>query len=153
MESPVKVTDPDTSSKISFQPLNNRFFQINKETGAIYSISSFDRETKDSYTIAIRAIDEGGLFADANVTISILDTNDHAPIFNYSTITIDVKESHKIDEPFLDVSATDMDVGSNSEIVYSIATMSSLFTIDQNTGDLLIQDYLQFSHLEDCVCR
>eukprot|EP00111_Clytia_hemisphaerica_P005933 TCONS_00017188-protein len=136
MESPIKVTDPDSSSQISYQQLNSGFFQINKETGAIYSTATFDRETRNSYTIIIRAVDEGGFFADANVTISILDTNDHAPIFINSSVTVDVLESQKIDKPFFDVGATDMDMGSNSEIIYSLATMSSLFTIDQSSGSI-----------------
>ena len=78
---------------------------------------------------------KGGLFSDANVTVQILDANDNAPRFSSNTIQITVNESQAVDVPFFTVGATDMDMGTNADVVYSMEKASSFFTVDQTTGE------------------
>ena len=134
------VTDPDSSSKVTFdiklQEAGTRNFRIDKTTGALYSDTRFDRETKSVYKLTVRATDEGGLSAEANVTVQILDANDNAPRFSNRSLKIEVNETQQVDVPFFNVGATDIDLGVNAEIVYSLESASSYFTVDQSSGNV-----------------
>lgn len=90
--SPVVATDPDLSSKITFDiklgDTGLRNFRIEKTTGALYSDVTFDRETRSVYTLTIYAIDEGGLSTEAIITVNVMDANDNAPQFSQSPIQV-----------------------------------------------------------------
>lgn len=63
----IVVTDPDTSSKFTFeinqQPAGSgsqsRDYRIDSNTGIIYAEVPFDRETENERTVVVRVTDEG----------------------------------------------------------------------------------------------
>lgn len=55
------------------------------------------------------------------VNVRVLDENDNAPVFRFDPYTVTVLESSLVNTTFLTVFATDMDVGINAELTYSIA--------------------------------
>ena len=58
-------------------------FRSNADTLIVRDSSVLDRETLPKYSFTIVATDSAGASATANVTITILDVNDNAPvIFN-----------------------------------------------------------------------
>lgn len=127
------------------------FFLIDSDTGAISKAQRrIDRETVTSFQLSISAYlpdQDPPLTADATVDITVVDANDNLPVFSqnvYRSIGIDTDEL-STSEPLLTVAATDMDIGINEEIDYSIHTVtlnqtlqadaSQYFTVD-GTGDV-----------------
>ena len=104
-------------------------FAIN-DNGGIYLVNSLDRETRDNYTLSIRAVN---LVGEAILTlcISVEDVNDNHPI---------IPQSFKAEVPegianavVIQLNATDKDEGSNAELMYFIVGYGSdKFTIDNN---------------------
>ncbi|XP_045204687.2 protocadherin alpha-13-like [Mercenaria mercenaria] len=104
-----------------------------------------DRETEDSYGVIIVAEDGGNpaLTGTMSVNINIDDTNDNEPEFASKLYNATVNETMDVGEEIIQVSATDADIGINSEIVYSlsknqIGKIQELFAINETTGILYV---------------
>lgn len=70
---------------------HNKMFTINKETGVISVLTTgLDRESFPTYTLMVQAADLNGegLSTTATAVITVLDTNDNAPRFNPTTVTL-----------------------------------------------------------------
>lgn len=110
------------------------------ENGTIRTKRTLDREDIASYSLIVRASDKGSpvLSETVSVQIAILDVNDNAPIFGSSAYTVSVPEDVPIGTQFLNISATDADVGLNAKLTYSIVSgnVGNKITIDANTGIL-----------------
>ena len=109
-------TDAGNNALLSYsliQPGDTNAFLINPTTGIITSKVSFDRETKDSYTLTVRARDHGQspLEDTATVDITILDVNDNKPAFTNLPTTKNVPEDKNVGEALFFVAATDPDKG------------------------------------------
>lgn len=111
---------------------------IDPKTGDLTS-KSLDREIQSRYTLTITATDLGkpSLQNSCNISIRVEDENDNAPKFeapSYSTI---ISEDIALDTSILRVVATDLDLGLNSRIIYTLSNESTfLFRIDNKTGIL-----------------
>ena len=88
-------------------------FSIDSKTGTISTKILFDRETKDSYTLTVRATDNGTqpLSGSATVVITILDVNDNKPDIKNLPQTIQVSEGSAVGSILYVLSATDKDQG------------------------------------------
>ena len=86
---------------------------IDPRTGTITSKVSFDRETKASYLLNVRARDHGQNPQEgtATVDITILDVNDNKPAINNLPATKQVPEDKNTGEVLFVVTATDRDLG------------------------------------------
>ncbi|XP_077999656.1 cadherin-23-like [Glandiceps talaboti] len=140
----VMATDPDLDD-LSYQITqpNSVPFEVDDTTGEITVSDSLDREGQDVYEIVITASD-GLLSATTNVTLLILDENDNSPVFVKSLYSVNVTEDVVIGTDIVQVEATDEDLDSNSEIVFSILATSDngddIFGIHGNNGTIYIQD-------------
>ena len=96
-------------------------------------MKSLDRESQPSYSLFIAARDPD-FRAFTEVIITVLDVNEHKPIFNPLTYNVTISEAAVRGTSVLKLSATDKDAGTNSEIVYSIVSGDPrrLFTVDIN---------------------
>lgn len=58
-------------------------FKISAENGIVTLAKPLDRETRDSYNITIKAIDQGSpqLFSITTLLVLVLDVNDNPPEF------------------------------------------------------------------------
>jgi len=104
-------------------------FAINNN-GELFLINSLDRETRDNYTLLIRAVN---LVGEATLTlkIAIEDVNDNHPIIAQS-FKAEVPED-RINAVVIALNATDKDEGSNAELMYFIVGYGSdKFTVDSN---------------------
>ena len=84
-----------------------------------------DREKRDSYTLTIKAKDDGqpAKSSTSQFTIKITDINDNAPSFGKSSYSFNIAEENKLNaEVGVIGKATDQDIGVNAEIVYSIVS-------------------------------
>ncbi|XP_068083906.1 fat-like cadherin-related tumor suppressor homolog [Anabrus simplex] len=108
--------------------------------GQLYLARTLDREVKDSHLIAILAETDSSppLTALAEVTLKVLDENDHMPEFESSPYRLTIAENIEEGTSILRVVAHDRDLGSNGEVRYSfgsdIGDLANVFAVDAYTG-------------------
>ncbi|XP_048512093.1 fat-like cadherin-related tumor suppressor homolog isoform X4 [Athalia rosae] len=108
--------------------------------GQITLANPLDRELKDSYLIGVLAETESSppLTALAEISLQVLDENDHAPMFESNPYSINLAENIDEGSSILKVIAHDSDLGSNGEVRYSfgsdIGELANVFTVDAYTG-------------------
>lgn len=94
-----------------------------------------NREVRDSYTLTVEATESTYLFqAKTKVSILVLDTNDLKPLFYPASYNVAIREDTPLKSSVVRVSATDADVGSNSEFYYSFTSRAHPFSVDPFTG-------------------
>jgi hypothetical protein len=108
------------------------------DTGVVYVRKPLDRETLDSFTMTIVAVDGGlpSLNATATLHVHVTDVNDNPP--NCSTLDkLQVAENAPIGTLVGVLRALDPDAGVNGTVVYYVQSeeTSSAFRIDA-TGDV-----------------
>lgn len=94
---------------------NNQFF-IDEFNGNIYVNDGLDRETISSYTLEIRACDNGApqLCSYVQVLIDILDINDNAPVFKNSNYSVVLQENKPLGFKIITFELSDADDFPNS---------------------------------------
>nr|AAB88396.1 cadherin homolog [Botryllus schlosseri] len=118
-------------------------FDIDHESGQIWQVEAVDRETKDRYTITATSADANGNPTEDPVRFDIVvtDINDNYPVFVESSLTGSVEELHDTgpdSTPFMQVKATDEDLGFNAEIRFKIEDGSD--TPESPSGNRFIID-------------
>lgn len=112
-------------------------FDVDPMTGNLFTNdSSIDRESVDRYRFFIQ-VHDGLRSSNTLIEIIVLDSNDLPPVFIRSFFNVTVPELTPAGFVFLFVEATDDDVGTNAEIVYSLGTVvpSSAATMFDVSGD------------------
>ena len=145
----VLATDVDLSN-ITYQlaeeeeeeSVENIFF-INSTTGELTSLVPLDRETKDHYSFIIEALDDPviGLGTQVNVTVSIIDQNDNPPLFEQQLYTTAWPEDAANDTELIQVNASDLDFGVNSNFSFFIINSSpdlALVRIEEISGSVVL---------------
>ena len=96
-------------------------------------MKTIDRETQPAYSLFISARDPD-FTAFTEVLITILDVNEHKPVFNPLKYNVTISEAAGIGSSVLKLTATDKDTGSNSQLVYSIVKGDprGLFAVDND---------------------
>ena len=132
-----------SESELEFDGL----FAVDPTSGNVTALVGLDREQQNEYsiTIVVRATLETMTFS-ANATVSVIlqDQNDNAPRFEFDSQTVSIPETTKIGSIISTVIATDRDVLSNAEIVYSIVSGNNegFFSINQD-GNITTMRSLQ----------
>jgi len=107
--------DAGNNSKLSYSLESGDVaaFSIDQKTGTISSKTTFDRETKASYSLTVRVTDHGQspLQDTTTVDITILDINDNSPKIINLPATEQVSEGKNIGDTLFTVSASDKDIG------------------------------------------
>eukprot|EP00056_Hartaetosiga_gracilis_P022628 m.31960 g.31960 ORF g.31960 m.31960 type:complete len:3122 (-) comp9745_c0_seq1:1104-10469(-) len=100
------------------------------DQGEFTLISSLDREVKDIYSFqAVLNID--GSDYESEITITVLDVNDNAPMFTSEVYDVSVEEESG-NVTLVRVNATDIDDGSNA--MFSYGTDDARVSVDASTG-------------------
>ena len=109
-------------------------FIVDSTTGLVTTNRIFNFESRQSFDLLVRAIDQGDppLMNDTMITITILDGNDQDPVFDQDVYEMDIPEDIRNNTMVLVMRATDGDVGSNSELRYFIN--STDFYVNSTTG-------------------
>lgn len=156
----VRATDDDSTKEFRqivyhLQPsMDSGSFQIDPKVGILKTSTRLDRETKEVYrliVIASNPLDPSRrLTSTANISVTVLDTNDNPPIFifpekfrlSHVSVPLDSSPGTHMTKAV----ATDIDTDENASIYYSIVIvkenqdngreMDNLFTVDRLTGDL-----------------
>ncbi len=130
-------SDPVSLSIVSGN-IGNAFFVDDVRAALLVSDNAdIDFETTPVYNLLIRATDDQGLTAEANIIVNLLNTNDNSPVFSNSTFTI--LEGSPVGTLVGTVLATDAD---GDDVTYSITSGNSegAFTIDENSGEISVID-------------
>uniref|UniRef100_A0A7M4DWF4 Protocadherin alpha subfamily C, 1 n=1 Tax=Crocodylus porosus TaxID=8502 RepID=A0A7M4DWF4_CROPO len=110
---------------------------------------TLDREQQALHKLVIIAKDGGTpeRSGDADVVVTVLDTNDNAPAFEHSVYRASILENSRSGTLVTKVHATDLDEGQNGEIRYSFSNSTSadlqrMFLIDPQTGEVKVNGIL-----------
>ncbi|CAH1174191.1 unnamed protein product [Phaedon cochleariae] len=127
-------------------------FDIDEATGQITLLRSLDRETTSKYTLTVVAHDAGitkQLSTSTTVLIDVLDENDNAPEFTQTESRISTSETTPVNTELVRFRASDLDLGVNSEVVYSITAgnRKDTFHVDALTGVLHLHKPLDYEDL------
>ncbi|XP_040297174.1 protocadherin gamma-C5-like isoform X5 [Bufo bufo] len=158
----VKDDDSGKNGEIRLNITPNVPFKIksNQNRYALVTDGNLDREETFQYTIELTASDLGSppLYSKTSVTLIVSDINDNAPVFTQSTYNAFINENSDPGTLLCAVSATDLDEGVNSDLVYSIvesqidgSSVSSFVYIHSNDGNIYAQrsfDYEQIQVLQ-----
>ncbi|QQP57284.1 Uncharacterized protein FKW44_002211 [Caligus rogercresseyi] len=94
-------------------------FNVNEETGELFTNKVFDREGEDgkSVSVTVKAVDSGepSLEGVCSFTVEITDVNDNPPLF-------DRQQDTNVGTNILRVSASDEDADNNGAILYSLSS-------------------------------
>lgn len=94
-----------------------------------------NREVRDAYTLTVEATENTfDLQAKTKVFVQVLDINDLKPLFYPASYNVAIREDTPLKSSVVRVSATDADVGSNSEFYYSFTSRAHPFVVDPFTG-------------------
>ncbi|XP_078600673.1 protocadherin Fat 4-like [Branchiostoma floridae x Branchiostoma japonicum] len=118
-----------------------RYFTIGRTTGRITTGVELDREEGyDSFVLEVYVVDKSSSSPrtrSTQVTITLEDENDNAPMFNTDYRDISVPEDLASGGLVTTVVANDADVGSNAVVLYSIiAGDDGQFRVDSDTGEI-----------------
>uniref|UniRef100_A0A671Q2N1 Cadherin domain-containing protein n=1 Tax=Sinocyclocheilus anshuiensis TaxID=1608454 RepID=A0A671Q2N1_9TELE len=112
---------------------------------------ALDREKQSIHHLILTGIDGGDPMRSgtAQITVKVLDANDNAPVFEQDLYEIKVVENSAPGKIIQMVKAIDLDDGVNSEIEYSLGSLTQeaikqLFSIDSDTGELTISKSLDY---------
>ncbi|NXS95647.1 PCD23 protein, partial [Jacana jacana] len=121
----------------------SKAFQIDPRTGQICVSQDIDREVDPAiYDLLVKAMDGGGLSAQAFVRIEIEDINDNHPVFEQAVYVTSISSHTQPGTEIINVVATDRDLG-----IYGVVTISSgdphgRFSIDPQFGIIRTKNQL-----------
>ena len=124
-EDPDNVTTSSNKAAITYRISSGNeggVFAINDMTGDIRNVGRLDRESRQSYTLVVIAVDSVGQSATRQVNIGLRDVNDNAPQFRQSSYAYAFTNERiqRYTQQITGVTATDRDNGHNGTIRYSL---------------------------------
>ncbi|XP_066507712.1 protocadherin Fat 3 [Hoplias malabaricus] len=130
-------------------------FNIDMESGLLYIYQPMDRESSDRYLLNVTIYDMG-LPQKSNwrlLTVNVDDVNDNSPQFTLESYTAVVLENTAIGTEVIEITASDLDLGQNGEISYSLLTNSPLFGINSATGWVYVAGQLDRESMPDITLK
>ena len=119
-------------------------FTINSSTGEIVTLVGLDRENVELFELLVRVTDEGGLFDQVILSVSVIDVNDNIPMFLQSQYQAVINENALIETLVLQVMATDDDTLDEGALVYTLVGQPAFFEINNQTGEVLVSGTINF---------
>ncbi|NXD30044.1 PCDBG protein, partial [Spelaeornis formosus] len=111
---------------------------------------ALDREQQAEVSFSITAVDGGTppRSGTALIRVVVLDINDNIPEFTQTLYKVSVMENSSQDTVVVVVSASDLDAGTNGEVLYSIVQNSEenfeTFKINPETGQIRLKKTLDY---------
>ncbi|XP_026214176.1 protocadherin alpha-3-like [Anabas testudineus] len=112
---------------------------------------SLDRETAESHTLTLTALDGGKppKSGEMNILVNVLDINDNAPVFTKDEYSVALDENVAVGTTVIQVNATDLDEGPNGDVVYAFSNSMSqnllnLFDINPLTGEIIVKGLINY---------
>ncbi|XP_013792660.1 cadherin EGF LAG seven-pass G-type receptor 3-like, partial [Limulus polyphemus] len=140
----VSATDRDLQNNTVTYKITSgnedRIFLIESQEGNIRvnktMAHKLNYDTKKQYILLVQAKDSHNSpqYGLTTVTIDVLDTNDHPPVFTKPAFSIGIPENKPAGHCFLKVEADSGDTVDN--VTYSLGTKDVPFTVNQVSGEL-----------------
>ncbi|XP_061313177.1 protocadherin gamma-A2-like [Pezoporus flaviventris] len=111
---------------------------------------ALDREETAFYELVLRASDGGepAQTGTARICVTVLDSNDNAPVFSQAEYTVRAAEDVPVGSLLVTLTASDADEGLNGHVKYSLKKIkekaSRIFELDAETGALTLARNLDF---------
>uniref|UniRef100_A0A3Q3Q0K2 Cadherin domain-containing protein n=1 Tax=Monopterus albus TaxID=43700 RepID=A0A3Q3Q0K2_MONAL len=122
-----------------------------RKTPSLVLQKPLDRETVMTHVLLLTAIDGGKPPRSGNMTIivDVSDVNDNPPVFTQDSYNVELKENSAVGTTVIQVNATDVDGGSNGEVVYSFgndvdARVRTRFDLNPVTGVITVAGNIDF---------
>nr|ABV59360.1 protocadherin nu13 [Callorhinchus milii] len=157
------ANDPDVgiNSLQSYQLLANEYFSLSiqirsgdEKLPVLVLEKTLDREKQSSHKLVLIARDGGVPLrtGTAQIIIIVQDANDNAPVFSQLVYRVKLLENVPKGTFVIRLNATDLDDGSNAEIIYSLSDHTSarvheLFGVNPKTGEIRVKGNLDY---EEC---
>ncbi|NXX33540.1 PCDG2 protein, partial [Nicator chloris] len=154
--------DPDSgrNSLQSYELSGDEHFSLAVQAGPggdqrpeLVLAKALDREEAAFHELVLRAMDGGdpARTGTARIRVTVLDANDNAPVFSQAEYTVRVAEDVPVGSVLVTVTATDADEGLNGQVKYSFHKISDraseLFNLDSETGEITVQEDLDFEEI------
>ncbi|XP_066284596.1 protocadherin Fat 4-like [Branchiostoma lanceolatum] len=140
----VTATDADngTNAAITYSILNTstaglNYFNIDSSSGQVSIGSSLDREADEIVTFVVVASDGGTptLTGTTTVRVNVTDLNDNPPVFNPDFYSLEIPYDSTSTDALTTVTATDADITTNAEIIFSLVDQTEFFTMEPFSGN------------------
>ncbi|KAK0144510.1 Protocadherin gamma-C5 [Merluccius polli] len=131
--------DSGDNGKVSLHLPKGSAFSLNPSFSNNYALvtrGALDREISSVYNIEITATDMGSppLKSMKTIPVSITDVNDNTPIFSQPSYNVYIKENGIAGSILYSISASDLDLGENAKLSYSI--------LDSKVQDVSVSSYV-----------
>ncbi|XP_065179718.1 uncharacterized protein LOC135810172 [Sycon ciliatum] len=118
--------DADLNPTLTYSLTNpNSFFTINPATGAVTTLAPLDREKTSKYDLTVQ-VSDGIYTALCQVDIEVLDDNDNGPKFSTRLYAATISANADVGTSIAQMDATDVDIGTNGDILYSMPGLVQL---------------------------
>ncbi|XP_008325155.2 protocadherin alpha-2-like isoform X1 [Cynoglossus semilaevis] len=154
------ANDADTGSNSvqRYKLSTNEYFSLDEqgsrqqnEHAELVLVKSLDREKQSIIHLTLTALDGGKPVRSGTleIEVSVIDINDNVPVFSKSLYKAQVIENAPFQTSVLTVSATDLDEGTNGEIIYSFIESGnfnpeSVFSINPDTGEITVKGKVDY---------
>ncbi|XP_038187393.1 protocadherin alpha-8-like [Arvicola amphibius] len=154
--------DIGANSILTYRLDSNDYFTLtvnskNEENKQVELVlrKSLDREDAPEHKLLLTATDGGKpeLTGSVQLLVTVLDVNDNAPTFQQSEYEVRILENSHNGTTVIRLNASDRDEGTNSAISYSFNRLVppmvlEQFSIDTDTGEIIIQGNLDFEQVD-----
>ncbi|XP_072120750.1 protocadherin alpha-C2-like [Mobula birostris] len=140
------VLSPNDHFKLDVQ-------NISDGTKTVYLLLNnyLDREKQVTHNLVLTALD-GGVperSGTVRIIVTVLDVNDNVPVFDKPVYRVKVIENEIINTLVIKLNATDLDEGTNADIIYSFSSSTpqrirELFSVEQHTGEIRVKGMLDY---------
>lgn len=130
-------------------------FEIDADSGEIFTTMKLDRENIANYEILVEAVDQGvpQRTGTASVLVSVLDKNDNPPRFS-RLFSVNVTENAEIGTFVIKVTSSDLDSGENANATYSFTeNPGNKFSIDPISGNVTVTEHLDREQQDEYVLK
>nr|XP_049595203.1 protocadherin alpha-C2 [Syngnathus scovelli] len=154
------AVDPDVGSNSvsTYRLSESEHFNIEVQTGRdgskladLILKKTLDREQQALHNLILTAVDGGTPPRSGTVSIivHVLDNNDNAPLFDKSIYNVKIMENSPIGSLVIDLNATDLDEGSNSDLTYTYSLYTpektqNTFNLNPSTGEIFVKGMLNY---------
>ncbi|KAM9455747.1 protocadherin gamma-C5-like isoform 33-T33 [Clarias gariepinus] len=150
--------DVGSNSLSSYSLSKNDFFRLNVKTlkdgrkvPELIVDKPLDREKQSVHKLILTALDGGNPVKSGTALVQIIvqDVNDNEPKFEVSAYKAQVHESAVAGSNVIQIKATDLDEGSNSEVEYYFGahttdSVKRAFSVNPDTGDITVLGHLDY---------
>ncbi|XP_044636575.2 protocadherin alpha-4 isoform X13 [Equus asinus] len=154
------ASDADTGENalLTYRLSPNEYFSLEKTSDheqvkrlGLVLKKHLDREEAPEIFLVLTATDGGKpeLTGTVQLLVKVLDANDNAPSFDRTLYAVKLPENVPNGMLVIKLNASDLDQGSNGDIIYSFSAdilpnVKSKFHIDPITGEIMVKGYIDF---------